>query len=137
LGRDPRTRTDDDYFDSSPIFCLCPTTAQRHILPYYCHEPSRGSDYCINYFPVARHYSHIRSDAVVRCVYRTEISKRSITLDCLKWWNSMCHLQFDMSLPLRFLLPLILFIGTKELFLLTPVMLQSQRIADLSVVDTG
>jgi hypothetical protein len=49
----------------------------------------------------------------------------------------MCHLQFDMSLPLRFLLPLILFIGTKELFLLTPVMLQSQRIADLSVVDTG
>ncbi|KAM3065384.1 hypothetical protein ACMFMF_011108 [Clarireedia jacksonii] len=26
--------------------------------------------------------------------------KRSISLDCLKWWNSMCNLQFDLVLSL-------------------------------------
>jgi hypothetical protein len=36
---------------------------------------------------------------------------RSITLDCLKWWNSVCQLWLETSLPLRFLLPLILFTG--------------------------
>lgn len=39
------------------------------------------------------------------------LQRRSITLDCLKWWNSICQLQLDMSLPLRFLFPLILFMG--------------------------
>jgi hypothetical protein len=34
-----------------------------------------------------------------------------ITLDCLKWWNSMCQLWLDTSLPLRFLPSLILFTG--------------------------
>lgn len=37
--------------------------------------------------------------------------QRAVTLDCLKWWNSICHLQFDHSLPWRFLLPLTVLIG--------------------------
>ena len=36
------------------------------------------------------------------------LQTRSITLDCLKWWNSMCQLQLDTSLSLRYLVPLTL-----------------------------
>lgn len=37
--------------------------------------------------------------------------QRAVTLDCLKWWNSICQLRFDHSLPLHFLLPLTGLIG--------------------------
>ncbi|RDW58771.1 hypothetical protein BP6252_13247 [Coleophoma cylindrospora] len=33
--------------------------------------------------------------------------QNAISLDCLKWWNSVCQLQLDLSLPMRFLLPLV------------------------------
>lgn len=34
------------------------------------------------------------------------LQTRSITLDSLKWWNSMCQLQLDTSLSLRYTIPL-------------------------------
>jgi len=37
--------------------------------------------------------------------------ERDVSLDCLKWWNMMCSMKFDTSLPLHFLIPLALFIG--------------------------
>lgn len=36
------------------------------------------------------------------------LQTRPITLDCLKWWNSMCQLQLDTSLSLRYCIPLTL-----------------------------
>lgn len=36
------------------------------------------------------------------------LQTRPITLDCLKWWNSMCQLQLDTSLSLRYCFPLTL-----------------------------
>lgn len=39
-----------------------------------------------------------------------QLQTRSITLDCLKWWNSMCQLQLDTSLSLRYTISLTLII---------------------------
>lgn len=38
-------------------------------------------------------------------------AKQAVSLDCLKWWNSMCNLRLDASLPRHFIMPLVFFIG--------------------------
>ena|SRR2546429_6270851 len=42
---------------------------------------------------------------------RLSFSRRPVSLDYLKWWNSVCHLRTDWSLPIHLLVPLLVFIG--------------------------
>ena len=42
---------------------------------------------------------------------RLSFSRRPVSLDYLKWWNSVCHLRTDWSLPMQLLVPLLVFIG--------------------------
>jgi len=52
--------------------------------------------------------------AVFNAFTRKWFVRNAVSLDCLKWWNSMCQMKFDTSLPLQFLLPLAVFIGTQR-----------------------
>jgi hypothetical protein len=37
--------------------------------------------------------------------------KRAVSLDCLKWWSSMCSRKFDTDLPFHLTFALVVFIG--------------------------